>query len=268
MDEIVADALSRLSDDGLCCKEEIDGPRYSWIGPEESSFEDAINTIVDGVIDRYVVREGGRDPNGVRSCVDALIRNSLLIRGWDLGAAFAAGQPPEGIDLVPIFDRTNECNCLTAFGEQDRIVHATTDLLQNPDSDQERILGELGRISFGVELALEAPHDTIMHALTLPQRIYLDTNILLPAIVPNHRFHEIYAATIGRLLEAAAQAHVNVEVVVSREFLEEVIGHRRLALQEVALMEPNVKNEIEMEVMFRGADNINVYLSGYNKHFS
>ena len=261
--EVVETSLSRLSVDNLCSRSAAEPTRYTWTGPDGSSFDDAIDVIVEGVLDRYVVREGGRDRAGVRQCVDALIRNSLLIRGWDLGAAFAAGQPPEDLDLNPIFNRTRECICFGEFGEKERILNATADLLKTPDSKQARILSELGRISFGVELALEAPHDTIMHALTLPQRIYLDTNILMPAIVPNHRHHNIYFSTISRLLEAAAEALVHVEVVISREFLEEVIGHRRLARQEVALMEPNARREIEMEVMFRGTGNINVFLSGY-----
>ena len=261
--EVVEVALNRLSDDNLCSKSATEDNSYTWAGPHESGFDDAVDVIVSGVFDRYVVREGGRASEEVRQCIDSLIRNSLLIRGWDLGAAFAAGQPPEDVDLEPIFSRTRECGCIGALAEKQRILRAATDLFQHPDSEQGRILSELGRISFGVELALEAPHDTLMHALTLPQRIYLDTNILMPAIVPNHRHHRIYSDTIARLLEAASEALVHVDVVISRDFLDEVVGHRRRALEDVALMEPNVRNEIEVEAMFQGAENINVFLAGY-----
>ena len=260
---IVTNALVRLTEDGYCSKIMSESTRYKWTGPDGSNFDDAIEKIVNGVVDRYVVREGGGDTGDIRCCVDALIRKSLLVRGWDLGAAFAAGQPPEGMDLKPIFDRIDDCSSLKGLAEESRIIAATIDVFQHPDTEQARILCELGRISFGVELALEAPHDTIMYTLTLPERIYLDTNILLPIIVPNHRFHDIYSATIDKLLEAAAEAFVQVEVVVSREFLGEVIGHRKIALEEITLMGPKVREQIELDAAYRGAENINVYLSGY-----
>ena len=263
VESIVKNALNRLSEDGLCSKDILNSIRYKWIGPDGSNFDDAIKKIVDGIINRYIVREGGQDTVDIRRCVDVLIRNLLLVRGWDLGAAFAARQPPEGMDLKPVFDRTDDCSCLKGLQEEGQIIAATIDVFQHPNTEEADILSELGRISFGVELVLEAPHDTIIHALTLPERIYLDTNILLPAIVPNHRFHDIYSATISKLSEAAAEALVHVEVVVSREFLEEVIGHKRIALEEIALMGPRVREEIELDVAYHGAENINVYLSGY-----
>ena len=195
--------------------------------------------------------------------MDGLIRNALLTRGWDLGASFASGKVPDGVEFLPILDGTDECACFGTSIEARRIAESVKDVFQKPDSVQSVLLSQLGRISFGLELALETPRDALLHSLTLPERIYLDTNVLLPAIVPHHPFHDLYNTTVSRLLAAAAESMIQLEIVISREFVEEIVSHKKIALREFELMGCNVREELRKDVALYGSRNINVYLSGF-----
>ena len=260
---LVHTALDRLTEDNLCSKNVSPTMSYKWEEREDTYFENAITELVNGVITRYIVRQGGRETEDVRNCIDEMIRNLLLFRGWDLGVSFASRKVPDGVDFYFILENTTACDCFSTSIESRRIVESVRDMCQKPDSKQSELLYELGRLSFGLELVLEAPRDTLLHALTLPERIYLDTNIILPAIVPNHPFHDLYNRAINRLLEAAAESMLRMELVISRDFVEEIIGHRNIAVREYELMQPNMIEELKKDVVLYGSRNINVYLSGY-----
>ena len=259
---LVHTALDHLTEDNLCSKSVSQEISYKWRDRENTYFEDAITELVDGSIDRYIVRQGGRETKDVRNCIYEIIQNLLLFRGWDLGASFASGKIPDGVDFHFVLENTTACDCFSTI-ESRRIVESVRNMFQKPDSKQSLLLYEFGRLSFGLELVLEAPRDTLFHKLTLPERIYLDTNIILPAIVPNHPFHDLYNKAINRLLEAAAESMFHIDLVVSHDFAEEIVGHRNIAIRESELMQPNITEEIKRDVALYGSRNINVYLSGY-----
>ena len=260
---LVKEALERLVEDKLCSKHTGSSTTYQWTDSEDTYFDDAILELVDGAMNRYVVRYGGRDTDIVRCCIDATIRNALLYRGWDLGGCFASGRVPDGIDFRKILDATVDCSGIGATTEARHVSEAIRDLFRNPNSRQSLLLSELGRLSFGVELALETPQDALLHEHTLPERIYFDTNVVLPAIVPYHPLHDIYNRALTLLLQAAAESMINVEIMISRDFVEEIIGHRNIAIREYEIMSPNVREELKKDVALYGSRNINVYLSGY-----
>jgi hypothetical protein len=261
---LVDNSLKRLTASKACEKVQAGsaGVLYRWTRemPEDHDFENALNILVKGVIERYVVREGGQDTSDVRKALKSFFQQAILKRGWDLGAAFAAKEVPEHADIEKLLWSVSN---LLAPGTIDGLLRACYDLFRAPDTREAQILINLGRASFALELALQAPKDTLLHQLTLPQRIYLDANVLLPAITVGHPFHGMYKESLTRLVEAAKGATTHVRVVTFRGFLNEVVSHRRLASEQITRMKEDSDRVVLTQARVFGSTNINVFLSAY-----
>ncbi|MCQ8780413.1 hypothetical protein NQU49_27835, partial [Escherichia coli] len=78
---------------------------------------------------------------------------------WDLGAAFAAHSLPERIDVEAMM---RSIPCFAAIKKTtSSLARSVTDLLTKPDDEEAVLLAQLGRLAFGLELVLEAPHDAV-----------------------------------------------------------------------------------------------------------
>jgi len=55
-----------------------------------------------------------------------------------------------------------------------------------------------------------SPRQSLFKSHALPQRVYFDASVLLPAIVPGHPFNKLYRETVDRLIKAASQAGVGL----------------------------------------------------------
>jgi hypothetical protein len=202
--DISRDCVGRLVAEGLCVITGKNVDAYKWIGDLSETNGGQIDDLSDGVLNRYVVRFGGKSTQELHACVCEIIERMLVTRGWDLGAAFASKRPPDEVELDRILDGFNDQLIDAGAPRPSDVLMSLKDLLSRPNPAEAGILSELGRISFALELALVAPHGTLFHTLTLPQRIYLDANVLLPAIVAGHPFFDVYSHTISRLVDAAA----------------------------------------------------------------
>lgn len=257
---LVNDAVTSLEKDGLC---KLIDNYVLWKGKKESLYENAIAALVKGVVDRYVVREGGNDASLIENCISEIFQQLVITRGWDLGAAFAANRPPELVKVRPVIDSILACKSIGGKVKLEALISAVEDLLTQPNSEQAVMLSELGRISFALELITQAPHDSLFHSLTLPEKIYLDANVLMPAITEGHPYQEVYKDTIDNFLKAAASSLTDVRVVVYNGFLNEVCSHRRLAKENIGLHDLKNNEILIKESKFYGAQNLNVFIGAY-----
>jgi hypothetical protein len=262
--QLVDNALISLLRDSLVRQDPSGVRRYvSTMAREQNSYANSISKLVDGVLDRYIVRGGGKDSGRVRECLRRMFDAMVVRRGWDLGVAFASGQHPEQVDLHTMFRSIDACAKEIPPVELRELGRATENLFQHPNQEEAGILIEMGRTSFALELVSRSPRDTLLHQLTLPSRIYLDANVLMPAIVPGHPFYEVYRVAIKKLVDAAAMALSPVEIVAYRGFLNEIVSHRRLAVEQMSNSDNADFARLRREAQLFGTYNMNVYVSGF-----
>lgn len=259
---LVLQSIMSLTRSGVC---KIDSTNsvvsYRSVLNGISPYDSAIARLTEGVIGRYVIIERGSDSAQVRTFLSELFGRLLLRRGWDLGAAYASRRMPENIN---IFDVVNSMKT-SAFrdAEIDGMVRAVESMLMRPDDDEAELLAELGRTAFGLELLLEAPHDSLFLKNTLPQRIYFDANVIMPAITPGHAYYKLFNETISALKEAAGTAVLDVSLRIYDGFLNEIVSHKRLARDAMSANNGEGAAWEERTVGLYGSDNVNVFVGAY-----
>jgi hypothetical protein len=238
------------------------GPRFVWTAaPEETSTLDtAIETLKTSICDRAYVQEGWRPPQHVADIISLFLREMIHRRGWDLGAAFASGKAP---DTVSFSSALAEIAYRIPTHDRVRIERIVSTLFQRPTEEEARLLGELGRIAFALELAFQAPRTTILHKATLPRRIYLDANILLPAFVEGHPHHHTYNEILRRLRTASASSGNQLSLVAYEGYLNEMISHRNAALSYAKEAGDDLDEIAKSDALYHGPANVNVYIGAY-----
>lgn len=261
---IVDEALHSLVGDGLCTIDNSNTDQsVTWRGDNESDYDTAIRQLVDGTVDRYTVREGGHDSPDLRNLLVHFFRTLVLQRGWDLGAAFASHDVPKSIDIDPLLDEAIRQTGHGFYGSPRVLARTIGSLLTKPDRQEAYLLAQLGRLSFGLELIAQAPHNTLFHELTLPERIYLDANVLMPAITEGHPYNETYRQAVDGLIDACRNASFVTEIVVYTGFLNETINHKRLALTEIDEHTQDTLSPIARDTRLHGSANANVFVGAY-----
>lgn len=259
---LVAQAATSLARSGVCKIDPEEGvARYFAARTEVIVYDQAIARLVDGTIQRYAVLERGDDSTAGRIFLTDLFGNLLLTRGWELGAAFAARKMPDDVNIADVA-RGTKCAGLSSR-QVEGLVRGVESLLARPDDDEVKLLAELGKTAFGLELLLEAPHDAVFLQRTLPERIYFDTNVIMPAITVGHPHHDLFNATIDSLREAAGTAILDVSLRVYDGFLNEIVSHKQLARD--AMMAQGGEGELweARAVSLYGSGNVNVFVGAY-----
>jgi hypothetical protein len=229
---------------------------------EQQGLSAAISILVDGAIERLVVREQGKESEQTKAVLEKYFEYLILRRGWDMGAAYAARRPPNAVVVYDILTRLT--------GERDstqkpqlKLVRAIEGVLLSPSDAEAAVLAELGRLAFALELVRQSPQDTLFSSHVLPTRIYLDANILMPAIVSGHPFHSIYAAAMDKLISASAASSTGLEVCAYYGFLNEVVSHRRLAKDMIDAYGGRAAEFIERDIRLIGPSRMNVFIAGF-----
>jgi hypothetical protein len=114
-----------------------------------------------------------------------------------------------------------------------------------------------------VQLISATPRQALFRKFALPERLYLDSNVLLPTITAGHPLRPVYVDTLKRLSEAAASADAPLEVVVSQQFLNEVVSHRGKALELVHGLGLENTEQLAKHILFYDATNTNVFVDAY-----
>lgn len=263
-------ALKSLKDAGLVRRHKIEGEKgykHAWGGSAESSspLSEAIAKLNASILDRAYVQEGWRpkDP-AVANVVSTFLANVIQHRGWDLGAAFAANRPPDGVDVQQILWESG-AGQLSAL-DRERLGRTIDSLLVRPTPAEGALLAELGRVSFALELAFQAPRSTLFHKSTLPKRVYLDTNVVMPAVTEGHPNQRLYTEALERLRKAAAEAGAPCQFVVHYGYLNEIVSHRRAAVDAATRAGDDFDAIARSDVLYHGPANVNVFTGAYIRH--
>ncbi|MBX8559995.1 SIR2 family protein [Pseudomonas cichorii] len=258
-------ATKALIDDGLCVKQNGSrgsGIRYAWKGEpaQESMLDASISTLRRSFVERAFLEEKWTVPEAVSAKIVTLFNHLIKRRGWDLGAAFASGRAPENISIEAVFA---ECNLRLVAFDQERVLRVLKNMLFHPTAEESKLLGELGRVSFAMELAFHAPERTLLHKMVLPCDIYFDANVLLPALVPGHPYSQVYKEAIKSLKEAAISATVKVNLKICSGYLNEVISHRNLAINYYNEAGADFSRIARSDALYNGVSNLNVFVGAY-----
>jgi hypothetical protein len=227
-----------------------------------SGLRPSVALLVDGAANRFVVRENGVDGPRIREILGRCFEYLVLRRGWDMGAAYAAHRPPLAITVDEIVGQLiKEKGCDVELSR--KLVRAIEGILLNPSDAEAAVLAELGRLAFALELVRQSPQDTLFSSQVLPNRIYLDANVLMPAIVHGHPFNSLYSAAMEKLLAASAATSSGLQVCAYFGFLNEVVSHRRLAQNDISNYGTRAAEYIERDVRLYGSANMNVFVAGF-----
>lgn len=262
-EKVVHDCLESLSSERLCSWHKKNSiPTAAWNGSadDETRLDNAIRTLVKSAADRAVVQESLKITDLTTETLNAFFKHLVLQRGWDLGAAFAAGKTPQDTDVKQLMFSLAGATLSTM--DIQALVRVCESMLLTPTAREAKILSELGRASFALELALKAPHSQFFHSEVLPRRVYLDANVLMPAFTQGHPLCKIYDDCLSRLKNAAAKAG-GLKICTTYGYLNEVISHRRLAIEEYQANPDFFSEDLQREVIFFGTGNVNVFKGAY-----
>lgn len=263
-EDLVSGILPSLLERDYCVevKGKVCLPRKSGKLFDTSPVQD----LAGAVANRLYVRYRYKLPAEHMAALLQVIEEVIVLRGWDLGASFAGANLDPDTDVLPTIAEAIKRNLPRAWlHRQEQIADAVFDLFRRPEPHEEKILADLGRIAFGVELVTQAGRSAL-YALSLPEDVFLDTNVVLPLIVAGHPYHRTYAAAIRKLREASSKSGVEARVLVTDSFLNELVSNRRIAMDLVRELYLEDEERLRRHILFFGADRVNVFVGAYASH--
>ena len=235
-----------------------------WKITRDKVIHSIYRKLVEGALARYQVREGGKLTTNSYEVVEKVIESVLMIRSWDLGAYFAGASNG---DIPNVYYTVQEQveQLASTYSPQERqaLTRAIFSMLNRPDDHESKLLGDLGRVAFGLQLVTNNPCSVFAYSEVLPEKIYLDASVLMPAIVEGHPYSQAYRDAILRLRRATESIGKNLTLWVAHGFLNEVISHRGFAIKESVELGFFNPNELERHISFYGAENTNVFIAAY-----
>lgn len=253
-------AVDSLVSDGSLA---VDEGRIQVRKKSSKALDKEVKSLVRGALSRLLVREGKESKETYEEAVRTVLEEVVFTRGWDLGAEFAGARSTGTTDLYDLLAQSLRKALPTeSFEMHGRLANAVYDLLRKPDDREAHILADFARLSFGLNVILGAG-SAALRASALPERIYLDASVLMPAITDGHPFRPVYQSTIEKIGTAAAQAGRPCELLVISEFLNEIVSHRKLALRMVRELGLDDPEKLERHILYYGAENTNVFVGAY-----
>jgi len=263
-DGVVSESLSRMSKTRHVA---LDGETLAHDFTPDNGLDEQLCKLMDGVVNRMRVRDQVKIADPDKAAAREIIEALFIARAWDFAAHYAGAATGFGSDLARVvrimIDEQSKQKRLAAPGA---LEEALLDLFLSPEDSEAIVLAEVGRVAFGLQLVLSSPRQALFHQDALPQAVYLDANVLMPAIVPGHPLRPVYADAFRRLADAARRASTDIQILVGQQFLNEIISHRAIAMQlskELDLDNPQV---LEKHLLFYGATNANVFIGAYASH--
>ncbi|MFP3754145.1 SIR2 family protein [Cupriavidus sp. SIMBA_020] len=261
-EDIVKRCLTSLADEKLCLWHKRAEPQMvSWLGDarDEGTLQKAIETLISSAIDRAFVQEQLRETEAIRDGLREFFTSLVLQRGWDLGVAFANGIVPDSTDVKALMFRS--CPGLSTM-EITTLTRVCEVLINNPTPKEATILTALGRASFALELAIQTPRSQLFHGDVLPSRVYLDANVVMPTFAIGHPFQPVYQSVLSKL-SGAARAAGGTTICTTSGYVNEIVSHKRLALEQYAADPENFSEDAKREALYFGSGNVNVFVGAY-----
>lgn len=261
---VVSQSLARLAQTRHVAR---DGDRLLHDFTPDQTLDNHLASLSRGVMDRLRVRDQVKVAQADRDAAKDIIESLFIARAWDFAAHYAGAGTGFGSDLGRVIrimvDEQLKVRTLSAPGA---LEAALLDLFLSPEDREAVLLAEIGRVAFGLQLVMSSPRQALFQRDVLPQVVYLDTNVLMPAIVSGHPLRPVYTDALRRLVEAARRASVDVEVIVGQQFLNEIVSHRAIAMQIAGSLDLDNPAVLERHLLFYGATNANVFIGAYASH--
>jgi hypothetical protein len=261
--EFLKRALSNLRTNKLATRKRAEARGDVFIADRDrlkNPLSEALLSLTTAVDGRIQLMFGSRTTSDMRKCVTDTLTTLIETRGWDLGAAFLRGSAPPDIDVD---HHVKDAGPFVPLDQLSKISSAVRHLLVFPSPTEAKLLMELGRASFAISLIYSAPRTAISQGSLLPEIIYLDASILLPALVPGHRYHALYNSTVDALAKLVREAGRRVRLVVYEGYLNEVVSHRRKALTELEYEGDSFREYAIRRAKLDGSQNMNVFIGAY-----
>lgn len=263
-DLFVRQRVSHLINADYCSVETGSIKASSKMSARAKYQNEDMDILVKGIVNRALVRESKTIPSELFTSLKKALEEIILSRGWDLGAHYSGSYETNLYNLSPTIAKAFNKFFAVADPEVVNVLkNSTLDLLNSPDETESEILAEFGRVSFGLSLVLGNPTQYVAHNVVLPEKIYLDANVLLPAIVDGHPYNPVYKEAIRRLQESSRESGVKLEIVVYQGFLNEIVTHRHNAFLQVEEFELEDPEALDGFITFNGAEFTNVFVGAY-----
>ncbi len=263
--EVVHASLVRLIADG-----DVDRQGETITRSEKDGaplFDEHMGVLASAVMDRMKVREGVTPTDSDERAAKSILESVFMARAWDLAAHYAGSSAGFAADLPTVISAVvREHQKSHRVSNPVAMEYAVGALLSAPDNKEATLLAELGRSAFAVQLVLSSPRQALFQKFSLPQKVYFDTNVLLPAITDGHPMRPAYSDTISRLRNASIKLGNQCELCVGHQFLNEIISHRDLAIQTVRQLGLEDRKALGNHISLYGATNTNIFIGAYSSH--
>jgi hypothetical protein len=258
---VVSQSLDRLASRDQILR---DGQTVAFMGSGDSELEEQLTRLARDVLDRMRVRDGVQGTDRDLQTAKRVIENVLMSRAWDIGAHYAGGSSgwtPDVRQLVR--DALLEVAPESSPNSPQALENAIHALITAPDVQEAELLSSLGRAAFGIQLLLASPRQALFHRHALPRTLYLDASVLMPAITSGHPLRPAYMQVIRRMSDAAANARSRLSVSVGYQFLNEIVSHRRAAVDIVTEAKLESVENLRRHIQLHSALNTNVFVGAY-----
>ena len=207
-----------------------------------------------GLTSRARIRFGRRDFGVASSALEQVILYVLALDGLFVAHTLIRAKPQETRRLERIVQQAISQSPIER-GYKQAVHQALVDLLTAPDEEEERILSNIASVVFGTALLLRDPLLADSTSNPFQRGAYIDASVLLPWLADGHPLRTAYDSIL-RSFELTT-------VRVLPGYLNELISHRRLAVEAAkdnGLGDPDV---LRRYVTLFQLHNINVFLGGY-----
>lgn len=224
-----------------------------------------VKDLAEAAMDRARVRDGTKGNPALLSLVMRVLEEVFTARAWDVAAHFAgaAVEVPRDIELLIKQSVARHRQSDVELAAAESVARSILDLVLSPGDSESVLLAELGRTAFAVQLVLASPRQSLLADSALPERVYLDANVAMPASTHGHPFRPIYMETIGSLAEAASRTKKSLRIEVGAPFLNEIVSHRRLAIDLARELKLDDPDSLFKHITFMGATNTNVFVGSF-----
>jgi len=212
------------------------------------------NRLVDGLIGRAKIRFRQHGLESQRTLLDQLVVTALALDGLHLAHTLIRQQPLDSNRLGRVVAEAVQ-RVRVPPQYVDAATAALTDLITSPDSEEEQILTNIAAVVFGTTLLLADPLLADKVATPFERGAYVDASVLLPWLADGHPLRLAYDSVL-RSFDLSS-------IRVLPGYLNEVISHKRLALETVRRSGFDNTTRFKRYASLFELHNINVFLGGY-----
>ncbi len=234
------------------------------ISKPSTELDNQLSMLSESVSDRVRVVYGINLDKRFFLSIKLIWEKIFTIRTWDLAAQYAGSVISRGINIEECVLDTVRKYIDLPEKETQSISEGILHILKYPEDRQAEALADISRAAITVQVLFSSPRQSLTSKYTLPTKLYFDTSVLLPAIAKGHPLQNGYLTAIKKLKEAAQNSGFNCKLAIGEVFANEILTHRTKALDLVQELELENPKNIELHILFYGAENTNVFVGAFS----